>query len=173
MLEYDIAGDGTKPWLEFTKGISDLLNPSFYALILYSTTSEYQKKAKSGMAFPLLYLILPVILHKKTRARINSRTNMMVWLQRYPDNLIGFPERARSMVPYTNGAIELLLYQRIINIEGGELAISTPISKVKIDRFIAGDSEIADCVNKAAHLGRWFFSMRAAESIYAAWGVRP
>ena len=158
---------------EQTPEVSNLFNPSFCALILYSAISEYQKKARSGMIFTLLYLILPVILHHGTRSRINSRTNMIVWLQRNPDALVGFPERARSLVSYANEAIELLLRQQVVNIEGGKLTIDKPISKSRIDKYTAADHEAADCIKKSAHLGRWFFNMRSDESIYAAWGVRP
>jgi len=168
-----IGDNGIIQWEKLTPEITNLLNPSFCAVILYSTIAEYQKKAKSGMAFPLLYLILPVILHQGTRTRINSRTNMLVWLQRNPDTLVGFPERARSLVAFTNEAIEFLLCRQVINIDNGRLTINKPISKSKIDRFTVADSEIADCINKTAHLGRWFFTMRSDESIYAAWGERP
>jgi len=167
------GGESNAQLGERTPEASNLLNPSFCALILYSAVAEYQKKAKSGMDFPLLYLMLPIILHHSTCIRINSRTNMLVWLQRNSDSLVGFPERARNLVPFTNEAIEFLLHQHIICINGGKLAIEKPISKSKTDSFIAADSEIAACINKAAHLGRWFYNMRSDESIYAAWGVRP
>ena len=98
-------------WDKRTPEIANLLNPSFCAIILYAAIAEYQKKAKDGIPFPLIYLILPVVLHKSTRYRITSKTNMIVWLQRNPDVLVGFPERAKSMVPYTNEAIEFLLFQ--------------------------------------------------------------
>lgn len=39
-----------------------------------------------------------------------------------------------------------------------------------MDKLAAMDSEIADCINKAAHFGRWFHNMRAEENIYVAWG---
>ena len=161
------------PYNKHISEYSNLLNPSFCAIILYSTVAEFQKKSKSGLSFPLLYLILPIILHQSTRNRVNSKTNMVVWLQRNADTLVGFPERARSLVSFTNEAIELLLYQQITSIDGSNLTITKPISKSPIDKFIATDSEIADCIQKAAHLGRWFFNMRTDESIYAAWGVKP
>lgn len=67
------------PWSKRTPEIANLLNPSFCAILLYSATFEYQKKAKNNsMPFPLLYLVLPIILHKSTRNRVNSRTNAHV-----------------------------------------------------------------------------------------------
>jgi hypothetical protein len=166
-------GDSMIKWGKRTPEVSSLLNPPFCAAILYTTIAEYQKKAQLGMAFPLLYIILPIILHKDTRSRVSSRTNMIVWLQRNPDALIGFPERARSLVPFTNEAIEFLLHQQIISIDSSGIMIKKPISKARMDKYLSTDYEIADCVQKTAHLGRWFLSMRSDESIYIAWGVRP
>jgi len=160
-------------WNKRSPEIANLLNPAFCAVILYATVAEYQKKAKSGMPFPLLYLLLPIVLHQGTRNRISSITNMVVWLQRNPDALVGFPERARSLVAFTNEAIEYLLLQQIVNVENGGLVIQKVLSKTKMNKLAADDLEISDCIQKAAHVGRWFFNMRAEENIYAAWGVRP
>jgi len=160
-------------WDKRTPEIANLLNPSFCALILYSTIFEYQKKAKDGLPFPLLYLILPIVLHKSTRDRINSRTNMVVWLQRNPDVLVGFPERAKSLVSFTNEAIEFLLLQEICIINNGKSFITKTVSKSNISQYITSDEEVNDCIQKAENVGRWFCNMRAPENIYAAWGVKP
>ena len=162
-------------WNKRTPEISNLLNPPFCAVILYSAAAEYQKKAKSGTPFPLLYLILPIVLHKGTRSKVNYRSNMIVWLQRNPDVLIGFPERARSLITFANEALEFILHQQVASISDGKFIVDKPISKSRMDRFdiATADSEITDCIQKGIHVGRWFFNMRSDESIYAAWGVRP
>jgi len=160
-------------WDKRSPEVANLLNPAFCAIILYATIAEYQKKAKVGIPFPILYLILPIVLHQSTRNRINSKTNMVVWLQRNPDALVGFPDRARSLVIFTNEAIEYLLSQQIVAITDGRLVIQKALSKAKMDKLAATDSEISDCIQKAAHTGRWFYNARTEENIYAAWGVRP
>jgi len=160
-------------WDKRSPEVANLLNPAFCAVIIYATVAEYQKKAKTGIPFPLLYLLLPIVLHQSTRNRINSKTNMVVWLQRNPDALVGFPERARSLVAFTNEAIEYLLFHQIVNVCNSSLIIQKTLSKAKMDKLAVTDSEISDCIQKAAHVGRWFYNMRAEENIYAAWGVRP
>lgn len=160
-------------WDKRSPEIASLLNPAFCAVVLYSAVAEYQKKAKMGTPFPLLYLLLPIILHQRTRNRVNSRVNMVVWLQRNPDALVGFSERARSLVPFTNEAIEYLLFQQTVSIDNGEIVVQKPLSKSGIDKLTATDTEISDCVIKATHVGRWFSNMRAEENIYASWGVKP
>lgn len=160
-------------WNKRSPEVANLLNPAFCAVILYATTAEYQKKAEAGIPFPLLYLVLPIVLHQSTRNRINSKTNMVVWLQRNPDTLVGFPDRARSLVAFTNEAIEYLLFHQIVNVFNSGLVIQKTLSKSKMDKLATTDPEISDCIQKAAHVGRWFHNMRADENIYAAWGVKP
>lgn len=161
-------------WNKRAPEIAYLLNPAFCAVILYTAICEYQAKARDGLPFPLLYLILPIVLHQGTRSRVNSKTNMVVWLQRNSDALVGFPERARNLVSFTNEAIEFLLIHRIVVIlDGGKLAFSQPLPKTKINRIAESDPEIFECIQKSAHVGRWFFKMHSSENIYAAWGVKP
>jgi len=160
-------------WNRRAPEIAYFLNPAFCSTVLYSTIYEYQKKAKDGYPFTLTYLVLPIVLHKSTRERVSSRSNMVVWLQKNPDVLIGFPDRVRSLVSFTNEAIEFLLHQGIITIEHGRLSIIKTISKTKLKEYAETDSEIADCLQKSEHVGRWFEKMGAEENIYAVWGVKP
>ncbi|MEN6325626.1 MAG: three component ABC system middle component [Syntrophomonas sp.] len=158
-------------WKNRVPEIANLLNPAFCSSIIYHVILEYQKKAKREFPFTLIYLILPIVLHKSTRERITSRTNMVVWIQRYPDVLIGFPGRAKSLVSFANESIEFLLQRKILQITNSELSVAKTLSKSKIDAI--SDQEIQECYNKAENLGRWLAQMGAEENIYAAWGVKP
>jgi hypothetical protein len=160
-------------WTKRAPEIAYLLNPAFCAIILYISIFEYAKKDGKGMPFPLLYLILPIILHQDTRNKVNSKTNMAVWLQRNSDASVTFPERARNLVVFTNEAIEFLLLQKIVVVIGSKLAISQNLPRTKIDRIAQSDLEMQECFKKAEHVGRWFYDMHSGESIYAAWGVKP
>jgi hypothetical protein len=158
-------------WNKRVPEIAYLLNPAFCSSIIYHVILEYQKRAKREFPFTLVYLILPIVLHKSTRERITSRTNMVVWIQKYPDVLVGFPRRAKSLVPFSNEAVEFLLQLNILEIVHGELSVVKTISKTKIKAIT--DQEILECYNKAEHVGRWFAQMGAEENIYAVWGVKP
>lgn len=161
------------PWNRRTPEIANLLNPSFCSLLLYQVIHEYQNKSKMGFPFPLIYLVLPIILPKNLRAEINSRTNMIIWIQRKPDVLIGFAKRASNLVSFTNEAIEFLLLQNTIKIEQGKIIIEESLSQTKINTYAKKDSEVQECLNKSRHVARWFVNMRSEENIYAAWGVKP
>ncbi len=159
-------------WDKRINEIAFLLNPAFCGRLIYHTILEYQKQAKRAFPFMLTYLILPIILHKKTREFINSKTQMHVWLQRYPYLLIGFAMRTKNLVQITNEVIEFLLHCKIISIsDSGEINIDKilPSSKEKY----AVDDELSDCINKSKHIARWFAKSGNTETIYIMWGVRP
>lgn len=160
-------------WEDRTSEVAYLLNPAFCSLIIYNVIIEYQKKSGNNFPFSLLYLILPLILHKNTRSRISSRTNMVVWLQKNPDVLVDFSMRARNLVVFTNEALEFLLHQKIMKIVNAKLSIVKKISKIKLDDFENLDQEISECLKKSKDIGRWFSKMISEENIYAAWGVKP
>jgi hypothetical protein len=160
-----------KSWNKRTSEIAYLLNPAFSASVIYSVICEYQKQGGKSFPFVLIYLILPIILHKTTRERINSGTNMIVWIQKFPDVLINFPLRARSMISFANEAIEYLLLHKIIILNGSNISISRTLSKASMQKTT--DGEMLDCYKKSEHLGRWFARVGVEENIYAAWGVKP
>jgi len=160
-----------KYWNERIQEIANLLNPPFCASIIYSVLYEYQKTKGFPMPFVLTYLILPIILHKNTREIINSKTNMIVWIQRNPTVLVGYPQRAKSLVPFTNEALEYLLLQKNVSFEAFGLNVIKPLSKAVMGK--TKDSEILECYNKSEHLGRWFAQIGNEENIYTAWGVKP
>ena len=122
--------------------------------------------------FPLIYLILPLVLHKETRISINSRTQLQLWIQRYPQLLIDFPQRARELVPITNESVEFLLQTgKVLLTTNGELEIS-PVSKtLSKTKFV--DDEISECLKKGEHIAKWFATAGKVETIYIELGVRP
>lgn len=165
-------------WKNRTPEVANLINPSFCALLIYLVIFEHQQKKKlelvpSGFPFPLIYLILPITLRKQIREKVTSRTNMLTWLQNNPSVLIGFSNRAKSLVSFTNDAIHFLLSHKKCVIKNGEIFIEDFISKSKITKYAQIDPEIKDCINKSKAIGRWFYNINSMENIYAAWGVRP
>ena len=160
-------------WQDRAPEVSNLLNPAFCATVLYSAAKEYEKKNPAGMPYTLIYLVLPIVLHKKTRERINSVSNMIAWLYNNSDALIGYSTRAKNLVPITNEAVEFLFAQSTINIIDNRILIATKISGKKLNEYKQSDTEIRECLNKAEHVARWFTKMNSEENIYSAWGVKP
>lgn len=161
-----------REWNHRAKEVAYLLNPAFCGRLLYNTIKVYNEESKRPFPFPLIYLVLPLILHRKTREVISSRTQLILWQQRYPELLIGFADRTKDMVQITNEAIEFLLQSGIITLTNfGELEISQvirPLSKAKYT-----NDEIKDCINKSGHVAKWFVAAGKVETIYVSLGVRP
>lgn len=161
-----------KNWNLRTHEVAFLLNPAFCGRVLYSTIKTYNEKANRALPFPLIYLVLPLVLHKETRANINSRTQLQLWIQRYPQLLIDFPKRARELVPITNESVEFLLQTgNIILTPNGELEISPTLKSLSKTKFV--DDEISECLKKGEHVAKWFVAAGKAETIYIELGVRP
>lgn len=159
-------------WDVRAQEIAFLLNPAFCSRILYNNIKTYCENAHCAIPFPLIYLILPLVLHKPTREKINSRTQLLVWVQKYPELLIDFPCRARDLVEITNESLEFLLQVGKVKLTSyGEIEIVSSekgLSKIKF-----ADDEVKDCLNKSEHVAKWFATTGKVETIYVGLGVRP
>lgn len=152
--------------------VAFLLNPAFCGRVLYSTIKTYNEKTSRAFPFTLIYLVLPLVLHKETRIHINSRTQLQLWVQRYPQLLIDFPQRARELVPITNESVEFLLQTgKILLTPNGVLEISPTSKTLSKTKFV--DDEILECLKKAEHIAKWFAAAGKVETIYIELGVRP
>lgn len=161
-----------KSWNARTREVAYLLNPAFCGRILYASIKEYESKTNRAFPFPLIYLILPLVLHKATREHINSRTQLWQWIQNYPHLLIDFPQRTRDLVPITNETVEFLLQSgKICLTPNGEL--EAPASTKALSKAKYVDDEIAECLKKSEHVARWFASSGKVETVYICLGVRP
>ena len=161
-----------KKWSERSREIAYLLNPAFCGRLLYSAIRAYNLEAKRALPFPLVYLILPLVLHKNTRQTINSKTQLMIWIQRNEHLLINYAKRAKQLVPITNEAVELLLISDYLSLtETAELEVSAV--KKALSKTLYIDEEIQECIIKCEHIGKWFARTGKAETIYVSLGVRP
>lgn len=161
-----------KAWSNRSKEVAYLLNPAFCGRILYTTIRKYNEVSKRSLPFPLVYLILPLILHKYTREQISSRTKLLVWIQQNPELLIDFSDRASDLVQITNEAIELLLQTKTVKLtDQAGLEINSTIRGLNKSKFT--DDEIRACLNKSEHVAKWFASSGKVETIFISLGVRP
>ena len=161
-----------KQWNERIREVAYLLNPAFCARLLYTTIKEYDDKSQKPMPFACVYLVLPLVLHKSTRERINSRTHLLQWIQKNQDILIGYANRAKDLVPITNEAVELLLQSGLIELDtDGMLKIVK--GKRSLSKTKYSDPEITECIKKSEHVARWFAGAESVTTIYISLGVRP
>jgi hypothetical protein len=161
-----------REWKMRTKEVAYLLNPAFCSRILYGAVKKYNEISNRAFPFPLIYLVLPLVLHKNTRRLINSKTAMLVWVKKYPELFIGFAQRASDLVEITNEAVELLLQSGLLQLKNeAGLQVNKTIRAMSKTKFT--DDEIKECVNKSEHVGKWFAVVGSTETIYISLGVRP
>ena len=149
-----------------------LLNPAFCGRVIYAAIAAYQKTTKRDFPFPLVYLILPLVLPRQIRTEINSRTQLVNWVQRHQELVFNFGKRARDLIEITNEAVEFMMQTGFMKLtDNGELSkgnLAGALSKTKYT-----DAEVIECLKKAEHVGRWFAGTGKVEIIYTILGVRP
>jgi len=165
-----------RSWQERPVEYANLLNPAFCSILIQHAIKGYQKEKSQGMPYPLLFLVLPLVLHNSTRNALpnTTRTKLHVWLQKQPEVHIRFSDRASFLVPYTKEALVFGMQTDIINIcEDGKFTWVKgklkPISAISW----SSDTEPAICCKKAEFIGRWLAQAGEVSTIYTMWGICP
>jgi len=164
-----------KKWAIRPKEEANLLNPAFCCIIVSASIREYSALQNAGMPFPVSYLILPIVLHKPTRDALpgSVRTSMAAWMHDNAALRIQFPERLRSLRPFTSEAIRWgINYQWLEAKAGGRL--SPRISESAMTRALRIlQDEARECVLRARLVGKWFANAGSSSTVMAFWGIRP
>ena len=166
-----------KSWKKRPSEVANLINPAFCTVILQNAIKGYQSKLKEGMPFPLIFVVLPIVLHPKTRVILpkNTTKKFYSWLNEYPEINIRFANRARSLVPYTKESIAFGIKQQIFDVsDRGNLVLVKKNKLLKNPKKIwLKDSEVYQCYLKANFLGKWFTTINDVSNIFVALGIRP
>ena len=151
-----------------------LLNPAYFAALLWAAARGYNGVAGDGMPYPLIFLVPPTVLHRYTRQRLprTTRTSLVAWLQDNTEVQLLFADRATSLVPFvkeglifgTNGALLAIESNRII-------AAKKPRSMAQLLR--ESSSEVKESFAKAEFVGKWFASSGSYRTVMALWGIMP
>lgn len=159
-------------WSDRPKEVAYLLNPAFCGRLLHAAVDEYKKKSSIEFPVPLVYLILPLVLHTKTRKAISSRTYLTVWIERNRPLLLNFPERCRDYIEITNEALEYMLQAGYLVLTDTGTLAANKIPK-RLNQNLNDDEEIKECVSKSRHVARWFVQAGKVENVFVTLGVRP
>jgi hypothetical protein len=161
-------------WEDRPVEVANLLNPAFCAEVLRRCIREYEAQSSQRLPYPLVFLVLPILLHGKTRNHIfrRQRQTLHAWLHNYPDVRVGFGERARSLVPVTREALAFLLHAGAVQIDD-QGALSSIQYKGRRSRPVQVEGDAEDCYGKAEIVGRWFARAGTTATIFAMWGVKP
>jgi hypothetical protein len=152
--------------------VANLLNPAFCGELLHFTITSYYAQSQRNFPFSLSYLVLPIILHSNTRKRIPLKKDMFSWIEENPDMKIGFSDRVKSLIPFSQEALLFLIQTNFANIDNlGNLYVVNPLNEKKYKSI--GSDEITDCIKKSVIIGRKLASAGSVPVIYAMWGIKP
>jgi hypothetical protein len=155
---------------------ANLFNPAFCGTLIVKAIEDYGKKANRGFAFPLCFLVLPVVLHRGTREALpgTTITSLLQWLQANRNQLVDFPDRVRRLKGITREAIMFTLGQDVLALSNdgtlnvGRKKLPTPTSL--LDSFTR---ETRECIDRARFLGRWLAGAGTIATVMASWGITP
>jgi hypothetical protein len=151
-----------------------LLNPAFLAALIWSCAEGYCSIIPQGIPYPLIFVAIPVVLHKSTRESLPGRINIYLptWLGDNPQVLIHFAERAKSVMPIVKEGMIFGVNGQLISLSSSRiLAGSRPNGRAQFLRD--STDEVRACMQKAKFVGRWFASSGEYTTVMALWGVAP
>lgn len=156
-------------WSARPRDVAALLNPAFCGRLLQAAALDY---GSAGMPLSHLLLVLPIVLHKRTREKLPENavaSPALTWISEHPEVRVGLAERIRHLLPTTRESLLLLLANGTVRCtaEGGFVTTTSR------GRSSARDtSEIRDCIRRARFLGRWFARAGSPPTLYALLGIR-
>ena len=160
-------------WETRSTEVANLLNPAFCGELMLCCIKTYMKTNKKPFPYPLVFLILPIILHKKTRTSISktTREQLHVWIQLNQEIKIGLSKRIKDLIPFTKEAMTFLIQMGNleINSDAGLIVNKYTIRKIPKDYT----KEVDDCLKKSIIVGRWFARSGNPTTIFSMFGVRP
>jgi len=163
-----------KSWLERPREEAFLLNPAFSSCIIAAAISGYTSVKREGTPFPLVFMFLPITLHRATRELLplNIRTSLAIWLQENSIARILFYERLVSLKPHTREALNFGLRTNWFLLADGGLVQTTKTEREIYNATQILDDEAHKCMLRAKFVGKWFASAGTPQTVMALWGVK-
>lgn len=152
--------------------IANLFNPAFCATVLAYASRGFTSERVTGLPWLLAFVVLPLILHKTTRAiapKVKT-TKLHVWIEKNPVIRVGFAERARNMAPHVQEALMFGTATRLLVLDdNGTIFAGTAIPK----RDITTDSdEVRECLRRARTLGAVLAHAGEEHTVWAVLGLQ-
>jgi len=164
-----------KPWIQRSIEEANLLNPAFCCVVLNASFVGYVSIYKMGIPYPLVFMVLPIVLHKPTRERLprSTRTSLAAWIQENAETKVLYAERLMALKPHTREAIRFgLFYNWLVFEHNGQ--IHTNFNNSSVTRITHKmNNEARECVMRAKFVGKWLASAGSVQTVMALWGIRP
>jgi hypothetical protein len=167
-----------KSWEQRSPEVANLLNPAFCTILLQNAVRGYQSQKSEGMPSPLIFLILPLVLHPKTTETLPNtiKKGFHSWLKDNPEVIVGFSTRAENLIPHTKEALAFGIKSKIFEIsDAGDIAVAKHkiLRKTMLREIWTKKSESYRCYSSAKFIGKWLSKIKEESTIFIALGVRP
>jgi hypothetical protein len=164
-----------KAWCERPSELAYLFNPAFCGWCLREAMEGYASVRPAGMPLPLVFLILPVVLHRETRERVPRAvtTTLHVWLQENADVRIHYAQRTQELAPFTREALLFLGTRGQLRVaDDGCVQAEGKLGRGKAP-LLRESQELGEILAAAKFVGRWFACAGEAATVFQMWGVCP
>lgn len=166
-----------RPWPARAVEEANLFNPAFCGMLVSTAVADFFQKATRPMPFALAFLILPIVLHERTRHALprSTVTSFLPWIEENRAILVDFGVRVERLVPISREALSFSLANGTLAVkrESGALTVGAGRKSPTERRTPLFTTDARDCLDRAAFLGRWFAAAGTTPTIFGAWGVQP
>ena len=161
-----------KRWDQRPFEVKNLFNPAFCGLVLFRAMQGYEEENPDGMPFSLALLVLPLCLQKDAREVIagSSRSYLLKTLEKNPQLLVGFADRASDLLPFALEAFGVLM-ERGCCVVSQEGRLKTVPNRVR--KSVTGTDESVSCRRVARIVGKEFARIADRVTVYTTFGICP
>ena len=160
-------------WSERPIIVANALNPAFCGEVLRVAIKSYEDEKKEPFPFPLLFIILPIILHKEIRNSLpkSKSKKFYEWVEEHEKIKLFLPNKIKNLVPYSREALSFLLYYQAIEINNDATISVIKYRKKKFQYTM--ESEVENIYDRSKMLGKWLVYMGDVKTVFAIIGIKP
>jgi hypothetical protein len=151
-----------------------LLNPAFCSCLLWQSSASYMGSANSPLPFDVAFLVLPIVLHRKTRESLPGtvKTSFPVWINEHPLVRSHITESARTLVHFTKDAMMFGGAHGLFQFDGTALIANTAWKKSIASDLKQSTDEVRSCAKRADFLGKWLAMAGSPGTVMAILGLK-
>lgn len=149
--------------------VDGLLNPALVALLAREAAAGYGSEHGAAMAWPLIFVAMPMVLHGPTREALprTTATYLPNWAAANPLLTAGLAPRARSLAGHVRTGVRFGLRHGLLELDGGGGLLPGPA------RPGAPEGSLLALHRSALLVGRWFGRSAEPASVFSVLRVRP
>lgn len=162
-------------WTDRSRDERALFNPGYCANLLWHATRGHESVDGTGLAFEEAFLVLPIVLDRKTRETLpkGTQTSLATWLDMAPDLRARIATHAQLLVGFTKEALLFGGVYGLISITGGRVLGNQEWRKAVGKALRESSDEVRETAKKADFVGKWFAHAGSTATVLALIGVRP